>query len=89
MTEGRIKVMVRRGGRQVLGASILGAQAGELIWPFTQLIARGRPLGDLLAGMAPYPTLNEAAKRTAGAVYGPKLFNDKVRRLVAALAWFG
>ena len=88
-TEGMLKVMVLKGGKQVLGASIAGAHAGELIAPFVQLIARGRPLGDLLAGMAPYPTLGEAARRAAGAVYGPKLFNDRVRRLVAALAWFG
>jgi pyruvate/2-oxoglutarate dehydrogenase complex dihydrolipoamide dehydrogenase (E3) component len=80
-TTGLIKVMVV-GGRPV-GASIAGAQAGELIGLWSLAIANGLKMKAVTAMVAPYPTLSEINKRVAGAYFSPKLFdNPMVKRVV-------
>jgi pyruvate/2-oxoglutarate dehydrogenase complex dihydrolipoamide dehydrogenase (E3) component len=87
-TEGLVKIVTRKNGR-ILGASILGAHAGELIQPW--VLAIGQRLGiKAMAGMiAPYPTLGEASKRAAASFYIAKLFTERTRRLVRMLARLG
>jgi pyruvate/2-oxoglutarate dehydrogenase complex dihydrolipoamide dehydrogenase (E3) component len=87
-TEGLVKVLARRNGR-VLGASILGSQAGELIQSWGLAIAGGLKLATMAGLIAPYPTLGEANKRAAGSFFAPKLFNDRTRRLLRLLAKLG
>ncbi|SDY51996.1 dihydrolipoyl dehydrogenase family protein [Citreimonas salinaria] len=80
-TEGMIKVMVVRG--RPVGASIVGAQAGDLIALWSLAIANGLRMSQISSMVAPYPTLAEINKRVAGAYYTPTLFeNDTVKRLV-------
>jgi pyruvate/2-oxoglutarate dehydrogenase complex dihydrolipoamide dehydrogenase (E3) component len=80
-TAGGIKVMVARG--RPVGATIVGAQAGELIGLWSLAIARRLPISALASMLAPYPTLGEISKRAAGQYYVPRLFrNARVRRLV-------
>jgi len=86
--DGLVKVIATPRGR-VLGASIVGAQAGELIQPWVLAIAQGIKLGALAQMIAPYPTLGEASKRAAGAFFTPSLFSARTRRLVRFLACFG
>jgi pyruvate/2-oxoglutarate dehydrogenase complex dihydrolipoamide dehydrogenase (E3) component len=88
VAHGLVKVVAWHTGR-ILGASILGAQAGELIQPWGLAISGGLRLGALAQMMAPYPTLGEASKRAAGAFYTPRLFGKTSRRLVRFLARFG
>jgi pyruvate/2-oxoglutarate dehydrogenase complex dihydrolipoamide dehydrogenase (E3) component len=72
--EGLIKVMVVKG--RPVGASIVGAQAGELI-AFWALALTARLKMSAIAGMvAPYPTLGEVSKRATSAYFSPKLFNN-------------
>jgi len=87
-TEGLVKVVLQRNGR-VLGASILGAAAGDLILPWALAISQKLKIGALANLIAPYPTRSEASKRAAGCYYTPTLFSSRTRRLVRLLAHFG
>ncbi|MEM6421596.1 MAG: FAD-dependent oxidoreductase [Pseudomonadota bacterium] len=87
--EGLIKVMTGRKGK-ILGASIVGPQAGELILPWAMALANGLKIGAMANSVAAYPTLSEVSKRAAGAYYAPRLFkSDFVKRAVRLLAKLG
>jgi len=73
----------------VLGASIVGAHAGELIQSWGLAIAGGVKLSTIAGMIAPYPTLGEASKRAAGSFFLPKLFSERTRRIVRLLARLG
>jgi pyruvate/2-oxoglutarate dehydrogenase complex dihydrolipoamide dehydrogenase (E3) component len=87
-TEGLVKVVLGRNGR-VLGASILGTSAGDLILPWALAISQNLKIGALANLIVPYPTRGEASKRAAGCYYTPTLFSPRTRRLVRFLARFG
>jgi pyruvate/2-oxoglutarate dehydrogenase complex dihydrolipoamide dehydrogenase (E3) component len=87
-TFGLLKAVTTRSGR-ILGASILGAQAGELIQVWTLAISQGLNIKALAGMIAPYPTLGEVSKRAAGSFFTPKLFGEGTRRLVRLLARLG
>ncbi len=87
-TRGRIKVVVSGRGR-VLGASIVGAHAGELILPWVLAVGGRFKIGTLAGVIAPYPTLGEISKQVAGSYYTPTLFGPRVRWLVRLLGWLG
>ena len=83
-TAGFVKVLVGRRGR-ILGATIVGERAGELIQPWVLAISTGQRIGSMAQFVAPYPTLGEASKRAAGSHYTPKLFSERTRRIVRFL----
>jgi pyruvate/2-oxoglutarate dehydrogenase complex dihydrolipoamide dehydrogenase (E3) component len=87
-TRGSIKVIARADGR-ILGASIVGHNAGELIPLWVLAIARGMKLSALTGVIFPYPTRSEISKAAASAFYSPKLFSAWPRRLVRLLALLG
>jgi pyruvate/2-oxoglutarate dehydrogenase complex dihydrolipoamide dehydrogenase (E3) component len=87
-TAGSIKVNVGKRGR-VLGATILGRNAGDLLLPWVLAISQGIRVGALARVIAPYPTLSEISKRVAGSYYAPVLFGARTRRLVRILGWLG
>jgi len=87
-TEGLVKVIARRDGR-IVGASILGAGAGDLITPWALAIAQRLKIAALANLVVPYPTRGEAGKRAAGSFYTPTLFSPRTRRIVRLLARFG
>lgn len=66
-TEGFIKVLTVPGKDRILGASIVGEHAGELLAEFTLAMTRGIGLNKLLGTIHPYPTFSEAVKGSAGA----------------------
>lgn len=86
-THGMVKVMLH--GQRIVGASIVGRSAGEMIQLFAYAVANKHKIGAIAAYVAPYPTLGEAAKRAAGQYYTPKLYSDRTRGLVQFLAKFG
>ena len=86
--EGFVKVVSDRRGR-VLGVTIVGAQAGELLAPWCLAMARNLKLSAIAGLMLPYPTLSELGKRAAGQFYTSKLFSPATRRLVRVLRSFG
>ncbi len=78
---GFIKVMVVEG--RPVGASIVGAQAGDLISLWSLTIANRMKMGQIAAMVAPYPSLGEINKRVAGAYFSPRLFdNHRVKQFV-------
>ncbi|WP_139300540.1 dihydrolipoyl dehydrogenase family protein [Wenxinia saemankumensis] len=85
---GFVKVMAV-GGKPV-GATIVGAHAGELIAPWAMALANGLKLTAMTGTVLPYPTLSEASKRAAGSYYAPKLFdNPWVKRAVRLVQRIG
>jgi pyruvate/2-oxoglutarate dehydrogenase complex dihydrolipoamide dehydrogenase (E3) component len=87
-TTGMVKVITTAKGR-VLGASILGAGAGDQITTWALAIAQRLKIGAVANLVVPYPTRGEAGKRAAGSFYTPSLFSPRTRRLVRLLARFG
>lgn len=85
---GKIKVITDSKG-YILGASILGAEAGELILPWIMAIQQKKSVRALTDVMVPYPTLNEISKKVAGEFYKPLLFSNRIRKWVRFLSFFG
>ena len=83
-TEGMVKAIVTKHGR-ILGASIVGPHAGELILPWCLAIQNKLKIGAIAQVIAPYPTLSEASKRAAGSFYSESLFSARTRRIVGWL----
>ena len=86
--DGFVKLVTTRRGR-VLGATIVGAQAGELIHLWGLAIARRLSVGAVAGMIAPYPTRGELNKRAAGGFYEPALFGPRTRFVVRFLRLFG
>lgn len=87
-TVGKIKVLTDH-KTNILGVTIVGAHAGELILPWVIAIREKKSLRSFTDTIVPYPTLSELSKRAAGAFYTPKLFSKKVRTLVKWLLKLG
>jgi pyruvate/2-oxoglutarate dehydrogenase complex dihydrolipoamide dehydrogenase (E3) component len=83
-TDGLIKVVTDKKGR-VLGTSIAGARAGELLLPWVIAVDQKMKIGKMAGIIAPYPTLGEVSKRVAGTYYIPSLFSEKTRKIVRFL----
>jgi len=83
-TEGFIKAVIGKKGR-ILGATIVGRHAGELILPWVLAVQKGLKVSDMAGVIAPYPTLGEVSKRVAGAYYTPALFSDRTKRVVGLM----
>ena len=64
--QGLVKVLTPPGRDKILGATIVGEQAGELIGEFTAAMKHGFGLNKILGTIHIYPTLFEANKYTAG-----------------------
>ena len=85
---GHIKVIVDKKGR-ILGASIVGAQAGELIAAWSLAIAQGLTVRAFTDLVVPSPTLSEIGKRAAMEYYLPGLTRPLLRRIITYLRIFG
>ena len=64
---GFVKVLTATGKDRILGATIVGAHAGELIAEFVLAMKHGIGLNKLLGTIHIYPTMSEANKYAAGA----------------------
>ena len=85
---GHIKVVTDKRGR-ILGATVVGASAGELITPWTLAISRGLNIRAVAGIVVPYPTLSEAGKRAAMTYFTPGLTSPWVRRIIGFLRRLG
>jgi pyruvate/2-oxoglutarate dehydrogenase complex dihydrolipoamide dehydrogenase (E3) component/uncharacterized membrane protein YdjX (TVP38/TMEM64 family) len=63
---GFVKVLTRPGKDRILGATIVGAEAGNLIAEFVLAMKHGLGLNKLLSTIHVYPTMMEANKYAAG-----------------------
>jgi pyruvate/2-oxoglutarate dehydrogenase complex dihydrolipoamide dehydrogenase (E3) component len=87
-TRGHIKVVTAGNGR-ILGATIVGAHAGELIATWTLAIAQGLNIRAFAGIIMPYPTLAEIGKRAAMSYFAGSLTSPFVRRIITWLRRFG
>lgn len=87
-TAGMVKIVTGRRGR-LLGVSIVGAGASEMIALYALALARSLSVRDLASFVPPYPTMAEAGKRAAVQAFAPAARNRFVRGLVRFLARFG
>lgn len=87
-TQGLIKVVTTKHGR-VLGATIVGEHAGELITLWSMAMAKKMKIGAVTSIVFAYPTLSEISKRAAYQYYAPGLTNPWIRRIIDWLRIFG
>lgn len=87
-TEGHVKAVVTPRGR-ILGCSIVGAHAGELIMPWVLAMSRGLKVSHLAGLIYPYPTFSEVTKSAAVEFLKPSAQNPWVRRLVSLVRRLG
>lgn len=86
-TEGFVKVHVKRGTDKILGATIVGANAGELINQVTLAMQTGAGLKRFSTLIYPYPTQSEVFKKVASA-YSRTRLTPLVKRIFRAwLSW--
>ena len=81
--EGVVKIHVRKGSGEILGATIVAAHAGEMISELTVAMVNGVGLGAFTNVIHPYPTQAEAIKATAG-LYTRTRLTPRVKRLFQA-----
>jgi pyruvate/2-oxoglutarate dehydrogenase complex dihydrolipoamide dehydrogenase (E3) component len=82
--EGFVRVHVRRG--KILGATAVGADAGDVIGVIGLAMAKGLTLGDLSSAVFPYPTRLEVLRKL-GDAYNRTRLTPWVRWLLRA--WLG
>jgi pyruvate/2-oxoglutarate dehydrogenase complex dihydrolipoamide dehydrogenase (E3) component len=87
-TRGHIKVITTSSGR-ILGATIVGAHAGELIATWALAIAQGLNIRAFAGMVVPYPTFAEIGKRAAIGYFAGSLTSPFVRRIISWLRRFG
>ena len=87
-THGFIKAITRKNG-EILGCTIVGAEAGELIQLWVMALAKRMRVGDLTGLVLPYPTLSELSKRVAYTFYQPSLSSRFLRAVIDFLRRFG
>jgi pyruvate/2-oxoglutarate dehydrogenase complex dihydrolipoamide dehydrogenase (E3) component len=63
---GQVKVLTRPGSDRILGATIAGEHAGEILAEFVAAMRHGIGLKGILGTMHAYPTVAEANKYVAG-----------------------
>lgn len=82
-TSGLVKVVTDKKGR-ILGASIVGKNAGELIQMWSLAISQKMKIKAMMDWISPYPTLAEVNKRAAYRFYA----NAPSNKLVRTFIWF-
>lgn len=83
-TRGFLKLIRQRG--KVVGVTIVGAHAGELLLPWAQIITGKVSTFALGSAIIAYPTRSEISKATAFALHAPFVFGAWPRRWAAMMA---
>jgi len=87
-TKGHIKVITTKRGR-ILGATIVGAGAGELISTWALAISQRLNIRVFAGAVLPYPTLAEVGKRAGLTYFTARLTSPMLRRIINTLRRFG
>ncbi|GAA4641781.1 hypothetical protein GCM10023115_01860 [Pontixanthobacter gangjinensis] len=83
-TKGHLKVMFK--GKKVVGASICGKNAGELLLPFTQAITGKSSSFALGSAIISYPTRSEISKAAAFSAWEPTVFGSLPKKYAGFVA---
>ncbi len=81
---GGARVLVRRGSEEVIGATIMGEHAGELIQEFVLAIQHGIGLKQIAATIHPYPTFSSLALKAAEK-FNKKRLTPRARKITGWL----
>ena len=84
---GFVRVHLKQGSDQILGATVVAAHAGDLLTYFTLAMVTGKGLSALARPIYPYPTQSEVLKKLANLYLQTKLTPSVKRLLSALLAW--
>lgn len=87
-TEGHVKVLTDKKGR-ILGASIVGHHAGELIQMWSLAVSQKMKIKAMTDWISPYPTLAEINKRAAYKSYGDAAKSPTVRKVIGFMRALG
>jgi len=87
-TEGFAKIVTDKKGK-ILGASIVGEHAGELIQMWSLAVSQGLKIKAMTEWISPYPTLSEVSKRAAYRFYATAPANPLVRKAIGLAAKLG
>ena len=87
-TSGLIKMITSKRGK-ILGVSIVGANAGEMINFWALALSKSMTVKDIAGYIPPYPTMTEIGKRAAITYYAEATRKPFVRWLVGFLGKFG
>lgn len=87
-TLGHAKVVTTPSGK-IVGASIVGAHAGELIQMWSLAVSQGMNIKAMTQWISPYPTFSEINRRLAFGYYASAATNPLVRKVVGWLAKLG
>ncbi len=86
-TDGFVRVHVKKGGDEIVGATIVAGNAGDMIASLSIAMTRGIGLGSIANCIHPYPTQAEAVRKT-GDLYNKTRLTPFVKKLTQRwLAW--
>jgi pyruvate/2-oxoglutarate dehydrogenase complex dihydrolipoamide dehydrogenase (E3) component len=86
--ESWVKVLVHHGTDRILGATVVGQHAGELIGTLSLAMTYGIGLKKLASTVFPYPTYTEAIKKIADQYNRSRLTPTAKRIIGTWLRWF-
>ncbi len=87
-TGGHVKVVTDKKGR-ILGATIVGEHAGELIQMWSLAISQKMNIKAMTSWVSPYPTFSEVNKRAAYKFFAGATSSPLLRKAIGVLAKLG
>jgi pyruvate/2-oxoglutarate dehydrogenase complex dihydrolipoamide dehydrogenase (E3) component len=87
-TAGFVKILADRKGL-ILGVTIVGAHASELITPWGLALRRKLKVQDMAELVPPQPSFSEAWRQASASIYAPLAARPRLRRLIGFLRRFG
>ena len=85
--EGFVKVLTAKGGDRILGATMVGERAGDLIHELALAMKHGIGLRGVSATIHAYPTFAEAARKAADRAQKARLTPLAARALARIYRW--
>jgi pyruvate/2-oxoglutarate dehydrogenase complex dihydrolipoamide dehydrogenase (E3) component len=82
-SQGLAKIIAHK--NKIVGASIVGHNAGELIAVWGIAISEQLSLADMAGQFIAYPTYSEINKRVAGSAFTAQLFSARTRKIISWL----
>ena len=85
-TRGMVRISADRKGK-ILGATVVGASAGEILFPLVLARTHGLTLAQVAGTIFPYPTRTEGVKRAANEFQRGRLEGTGGRILKKVISW--
>jgi len=79
--DGFVRIHVKKGSDKILGATIVGANAGDMIGEISLAMTHGIGLGKIATAIHPYPTQGEAIRKV-GDLYNKTRLTPFVKNLI-------